>query len=165
MTSEQKQIINLYALLASSAVMMCLIHPMIIMAGIALFIVLLVGVYYYRFRFRDNSMLQHHTRAISRTIWLSFPISLLGIFLYGCIIYFNGDMSPIDRLMEQAQKGVVANQDDIATMQWTLVRLNIDLIEAAFPVAIFPTPTFIVIRSILGVHHVIKKEGGQEQTS
>ncbi len=156
---KNRTIINLYVMLSVSGILMCLPYPMLLISGLALFTVVFFSTYFYRFLWRKDNDFKNHIRGVSRVIWQSGLILLIGIITFGCIVYFNGDTSPINTLMDRAHRGILATQADIAAMQLAFVQLNKTLIVITALICLAPYPIFIIVKSFLNVRRLIKKEG------
>jgi hypothetical protein len=146
-------------MLVASVVLMMIPHPIIVISGISLFLVVFIATYIYRFQNRGNEIIKNYYKGVTKVIWQSSLILLVGVLLFGCIVYFNGDLSPVDRLMAHAQKGVIANPADIAAMQIAFINLNKELILLAAFICLLPYPAFVIVKSFLNVKNLMKKEG------
>jgi uncharacterized membrane protein len=155
---QQKSILSLYALISAGAILTALPFSLLPYAGMACILVGFIAGYIYRMRNREYYFMVRHTTYIIRTVWWSFLILLAGVFFFACILVYNGDLSPIYQLMQQADRGVPPNQSDVRIMQDTFVRLNKDLIVISAIFCLMPYPAFVLYRCFKGVREI--KKGG-----
>jgi hypothetical protein len=144
-------------MLSVAAILMCLPYPMLMISGLALFTTVFLSCYFYRWQWRNDAVMKPHIKNVCRLIWQSTFLLFIGIILFGCIVYFNGDTSPIHTLAERAQRGVIASEADIAAMQIAFIELNKSLIVITAIMCLLPYPLFILIKSFLNVRGFVKK--------
>lgn len=154
-----KNLTSLYAMIGAGSIMMVIPYSFIPFAGIACAFVAWIACYMYRWRNRGNELYQFHTTYLIRTIWWSSLILMLGVIVFGSIIFGNGDMSAINAMMESAQRGVIADQADILRMQIEFVRANSEIIIGAGIFCLLPYPLFLMYRIVRGIRILTKKEG------
>ena len=154
----EKILLNLYALIAAGTVLCVLPFSLLPYAGLACITVGFIAAYVYRWRNRYNSLVQTHTTHIIHTMWWSMLILLIGIFMFACILVYNGDLSAIYNMMQEADKGIIVSEEDVRLMQITFVQINKKLILIAGAIALLPYPLYIFARVIKGVRS-IKKAG------
>lgn len=156
-THTHKTIFNLYALIAAGGILMMLPFALLPYAGMACLTVGFIAAYIYRWKNRGDEFMRFHTTYAIRTMWWSLLILLIGVFFFGCILFFNGDLTPIHQMMADAEKGMIANEADIRSMQYNFVRDNMSLIIIAGAITLLPYPIYIVVRCIKGAQMVKKK--------
>ena len=155
----QKNILSFYGLFGAGAIMMMLPFGIIPFAGVACALVMFFAAYFYRWRKKGQDDYQFHMTHIIRTTWLSQLILLIGVILFGTIIFNNGDMTAIHGMMTMAENGVVPNDNDIALMQLKFVQANKSLIVITGIVCLLPYPLYLIYRIVKGVRFLTKKEG------
>jgi hypothetical protein len=94
-------------------------------------------------------------------MWWSTLLAFMCVFLFGSIVYFNGDLSPVNAMIQQAERGVVPNDADIAVMNASFVQLNRDLILWTAIATLPLYPLYIIIRVLMGVRSIIKEGVGK----
>ena len=154
---NHKTILNLYALLAAGAILTILPFSLLPYAGMACLLVGFIAAYIYRYRNRHDDFMRFHTTYAIRTMWWSTLILLIGVFLFGCILFFNDNLTAINALMAQAEKGVIANKADIGVMQAQFIYANKSLIILTGTITLLPCPLYIVARTIKGAAMVKKR--------
>lgn len=159
LTKSQKNILGLYGLFGAGAVMMMTPYGIIPFAGLACVLVVFFAAYFYRWRKNNNNDFKFHMTHIIRTSWLSQLVLLIGIILFGTIIYSNGDMTSINALMDMAERGIVPNENDISIMQLKFTEENKNLILMSGAVCLLPYPLYLFYRIVKGVRLLLKKEG------
>jgi len=156
MTQTQKTIASLYAMVGAGSIMMVVPYSMIPYAGIACALVGFIATYIYKFKNKGNELYQFHCRYLIRTVWISSLILMLGIIVFGSIIFLNGDMSAINDMMLSAERGVVPSEYDIYAMQMQFVIVNKSIIILAAVIALLPYPLYLIYRTIKGVRVLVR---------
>lgn len=159
MNDTQKSIIGLYAMLVAGAVLTVTPYSLFPIAGMACVLVVWLSVIFQKFRSGNDEAMTFHLGYINRIILWSFLILLASLFLFGCMVFFNGDISAINRMMQSAEKGIILEAGDIAKMNYEFVMANKELILFSALLCAMPYPLFIIYKSIMGVKILIKKEG------
>ena len=157
LSSIQKNILGVYALIACGSVMMVIPHPTIPMAGIACSLVGFLSAYIYRWRNKADDIMQFHMTYIIRTIWWSSLIMLIGLILFCLVLFNNGDLSMIYSVMADAEKGILPTDATTRQMQAEFVRTNIQLISVTAAVCLLPYPLYLIVRMFNGVRLILKK--------
>ena len=158
LTQNQKAILSLYALIGAGSLMMVIPASIILFAGIACALVGFFACYFYRWKYKADEAMVFHAGYLIRTTWWSSLILLIGLIVFGSIIFGNGDMGAINQMMQSAERGIVPNDADIIRMQLEFVQTNRTLIYIA-ALALLPYPAFLLYRIVKGVKLLIKKEG------
>lgn len=159
MNQNKKTILGLYALIGAGSLMMVTPFSIIPFAGISCAFVGFIACYFYRWKHKDNEDIVFHTSYLIRTTWWSSLILLVGVIVFGSIIFGNGDTSMIDQMIKSAERGIIPNEGDIMRMQIQFVQTNQKLIMLAAIIALLPYPAFLLYRIIKGARLVVKKEG------
>lgn len=154
----KKTLLTLYALVGAGSIMMLIPYMLLPYAGIACAFVGLMSAYFYRWKQKNNMMMAFHTTYIIRTVWVSSLILTIGVILFGCIIFYNGDMSVINMMMANVENGVVPSEADIASMQHIFVQTNKGLIITTALFVLTPYPLYLVYRTIKGLRTLTKKD-------
>ena len=152
-----KTLSTLYALVGAGSIMMVIPYMLLPYAGVACAFVGLMSAYFYRWRGRGDAIMVYHTTYIIHTVWISSIILTVGIILFGCIIFFNGDMSVINMMMADVEKGIVPSESDINSMQHIFVETNKGLILTAAVISLLPYPLYLIFRTFKGVTKLTKK--------
>ena len=152
-----KKILNVYAMIAVAAIMMCIPYPMIMLAGVSLTGIVWIFCYIYKYQSKAQTISRHHYGYMIKTMWLSMAVALVSVFIFGSVVYFNGDLSPIQALMQQAERGVIPNETDIAVMNVSFIQLNKDLIIWTALATLPIYPLFILFRVLRGARRLIKE--------
>lgn len=153
----EKTVLHLYAMIAAGTVLSMMPLSFLPYAGLACMLVGFMAAYVYRFKDRDNEVMSRHMRYITATMWWSVPVLFVGIALFGCIVYFNGDLGAIHALMADTEKGIVPTEDDVRAMEIAFIGANQSLIMIAAAITLLPYPLFILWRIFRGVRMVKKK--------
>jgi uncharacterized membrane protein len=145
-TSDQKTILSLYALIAAGATLCMIPVSLLPFAGMACLLVGHIAAYIYKWRYSENDFMVENLRYIIRTLWWSFVILMVGIFMFGCLIFLNGDLSALNNLRIQTDKGIIPSQQDIQMMQGQFVQDNRGLILMSAFFCLMPYPLYIAGR-------------------
>lgn len=156
LSQDQKTIISLYAMVFVGAMLMLLPMPLVAYAGISSMVIGLLSAYIYRFKKKDDDIMSYHMNDIIGAVWKSTLILLIGVILFGCIVYFNGDLGPIHSVMESADKGVIPTEQDVYEMQYKFIQTNYGLITSTAIVVFLPYPLYLLYRMIKGVRKVVQ---------
>ena len=158
---DKNTIASLYALIGAGAIMMVIPYIMLPLAGFSCTLVGVITAYIYRFKNRGDDIMQFHMRYLIRTFWWSSLILTVGIILFGCVVFFNGDMSAINNLMASAERGIIPTESDVAAMQIRFIKANQFLILISAAVCLLPYPIYLFYRIFKGVRVLnrTKKEG------
>lgn len=160
LSSSQKNILSLYAMIGAGSLMMLIPYSMIPYAGFACTFVAFFAAYFYRWRYKHrDEMMVFHMNYLIKSVWIANLILLVGVIVFGSIIFSNGDLSAIHAMMASAEKGVIPNEGDILAMQLSFLYANKGLILMAATVGLLPYPLYLIIRIFNGVKILIKKEG------
>ncbi len=156
-----KKILSVYAMIAVAAIMICIPYMIIMTAGLSLMAMVWIFCYFYKFRSKSQPVPNRHFRYMIRTMWWSTLVAFVCVFLFGSIVYFNGDLSPVNAMIQQAERGVVPNDADIAVMNASFIQLNRDLILWTAIATLPLYPLYIIIRVLMGVQSIIKEGAGK----
>lgn len=156
---NQREILSLYAFMGAGSLMMVIPFFVIPFVGLTCAFVAFMACYFYRWRQKNNEDMVFHTSYLIRTSWWSSLILVVGIIVFGSIIFGNGDMGSLNSLINSTQAGVIPTEEDILRMQIDLVEANKSLILIAGAVSLLPYPLFIIYRVVKGVKILTKKEG------
>lgn len=158
MTETQKTIIAVYAMIMAGSVLTLVPYGIVPFSGLACLFVGAVAAYVYRWRNRDQNLMDSHMRYIIRTFWWSSLILLIGIAAFAAIIVSNGDLSMIDQMTKRAEAGIIPTEDDIQAMQYAFLQGNAKLIGLAALLSLPAYPFFLLYRVLRGVRSVVQKE-------
>jgi len=153
LSKQDREIISIYALVTVGSILMVVPYSALPFAGIACAFVGFIAAYIYKWRCKNDDIMVYHMRFIIRTSWWSTLILMIGIFIFGSIIYSNGDLSPIISVMDAAQRGMIPSDNDIRVMQLQFVGQNLSLIITA-AIALLPYPIYLIARMIQGVRQL-----------
>jgi len=151
-----KEIITLYAMITVGAILMLIPYGMLPFAGFACAFVGFVSAYVYKWRYKNNADIRFHMGHIIRTTWWSSLILTVGVMIFGCIVYFNGDISAINQVMQSAERGIVPSDGDIQRMQLQFVKDNMTLILVGAAVALLPYPVYLITKMVQGVRKIFQ---------
>ena len=155
-SATQKNILGVYALLAAGSVMMLIPHPTIPFAGLACLLVGFASAYIYRWRHKDDDLMQTQMTYAIRTMWWSSLILLIGIILFCLVLYNNADLSMVYDILGEAERGIVPTDADIRMMQASFVRTNVKLISITAAICLLPYPLYLIGRFGMGVKRTLK---------
>jgi uncharacterized membrane protein len=147
-------------MIGAGSLMMLIPYSMIPYAGFACAFVAFISAYFYRWRYKNkDEMMVFHMNYLIKSVWIANLILIVGIIIFGSIIFSNGDMSAIHAMMASAEKGVIPNEGDILAMQLSFLYANKALILMAAVIGLLPYPLYLISRIFKGVRILIKKEG------
>lgn len=158
MDDQKKTILGVYALVLVGSLLMLAPIGVLPFAGMACLITGMISAYIYRWRSQEDFM-QNQMTFIIRTIWWASLILFIGILLFCSIIVANGDLSMITALTDQAENGIIPNDDDVRLMQHQFLVANKDIIIMAGAIGLLPYPLYLIYRTVNGVRYVLKKNG------
>lgn len=153
-TKDQKNIMGLYAMIGAGSILTFVPYSILPIAGFVSVFVGWIASFAYRFKYRDNDMYQFHMKYLNGTILLSSLVLMICVFFFGSIVYFNGDLGPVNDVMQAAERGVVPTQADIARMQYEFVMTNKDLISMTAIFTLSPYPIYLISRIVKGVRKI-----------
>ena len=156
-TETEKNILTLYALTTAGAILSMIPLSLLPYAGLACVTVGFIACYIFRMRNKNNELMVFHTTYLIQTMWWASLILVIGILLFACIIFFNGDLSSIYQLMGDAERGLLPEESDIRAMQGEFVRSNVTLILIAAIFCLLPFPLYILFKTLKGVKILTKK--------
>lgn len=155
-TESEKIILNLYALVATGAILSVIPFTLLPFAGMACLTIGLIAAYIYRYKGKGDQLVRYHTTNLIRAMWWSVLVLMAGVIAFSCVLVFNGDLTPIMKLMEASEKGIVPTEDDVRIMQANFVYVNQQLIVWAAALSFLPFPLFVLFRVFKGVLAVKK---------
>ena len=141
------------------SIMMVVPYSVIPFVGFVSVFVAFMACYFYRWRHKHDEEMVFHTKYLVRTSWWSSLILVLGIIIFGSIIFTNGDLTALNNLIKSSQAGVIPTENDIALMQINFVNANKKIIICAAIISLLPYPLYLFYRMVKGVKILIKKEG------
>lgn len=156
-SNNTKTLLGVHALVGAGSLMMLIPYMMLPYAGVSCAFVGLMAAYFYRWRNKGDDMMVYNTSYIIRTVWISSLILTVGIILFACIIFFNGDMSVVNTMMANAEKGIVPTEYDIYAMQHIFVQTNRALIITTALITLSPYPLYLIYRTLKGVKSIVNK--------
>jgi len=157
MTNTQKNIIGLYSMMMAGGILSVIPYSLFPMAGMACILVVWISAIVQKLRAKDDEIIRFHMSYINRTVLWSILVMMLCIFLFGCLVFFNGDMSAIKSMMRSAESGIILETGDVAMMQYEFVMANKDLIVWAALISFIPYPAYLIYKSVKGVRILLEK--------
>lgn len=154
LTKQDKEIVTLYAMITVGSILMLIPYGALPFAGMACAFVGFISAYFYKWRHKGNEVMQFHTKHIIRTSWWSSLILLIGVVVFGGIVYNNGDLSAINQAMQAAERGVIPTDGDIQRMQLQFVKDNMQLILIAAAIGLLPYPAYLITKMVQGVKKI-----------
>lgn len=156
-TKKQKSIINcLYIFLVISTILSFVPNAPAQMASLVLVIVTLCAAYYYRSRDTEDGLIFNHMTYMIGTIWIGTGFILLGMLAAAAWIYFQGDHTVIQEVMNEVASGRVPDETMAQAVMRDYMATNRNLLITASLPTIGPAILYFVYRVANGYGRAMK---------
>lgn len=147
---EQKSVMRVYAALVASVILQAM--PMVVAQGIGTLILFgaWVACGIVRRRSKPEGLAHNHMIYLSRTLWISSFLLIVGVALAGVWVLQEGDHSAIDRLANGIMNGSAPSEAALAAAGKDYFLTNFRLILEASLLTIGPGFAYFFYRTLRG---------------